>query len=150
MKPTSMPIFAALVLLAVGCGGERTSTPPPAGAGGETTRERHDAGHAPHAERIALGTVEIGALRIEVFQVIELAAGAEGDFDLDFAAGVALPVVRGWIGDESGRGSMKALFERETATRMHGHPEVPDPFTDDALLWLDVEGVGKGSIAVHR
>jgi len=138
--------FAVLALLA-GCSHDHdhaaAPTTTPAAAGGAAAHE-----HV-HGDRIALGELKLGAHVVQVFQVAPIVAGAEGDFDLDFAG--ALPVgVRGWIGAESGQGSRKVQFERETAARMHGHPEVPKPVADDARFWLEIDGAGRGSVALHR
>jgi len=149
MKPLVHILLVTAGLLAAGCGpGE--PTPPPAGGREAAPAPEADHGHE-HTDRLDLGRVRIGGSEIQVFQVIALVPGEEGDFDLDFAEGATLPgAVRGWIGDESGRGSRKARFEAETATRMHGHPEVPDPLAAEAMLWLEVEGVGKAGVALRR
>lgn len=110
-------------------------------------------GHV-HANREALGDVKVGDHTISVFQVAKIVPGKEGDFDLDFPAGKALPsAVRGWIGVESGQGALKVRFEKETASRMHGHPEVPSPLPEGSSLWIEVEeqtGVSKASVAFRR
>ena len=107
-----------------------------------------ESGHV-HTQRTDLGEVTIGAHVIHVFQVAKLVPGKEGDFDLDFAAGKSLPTaVRAWLGIESAVGSRKVRFEKETGTRMHGHPEVPNPLPEGSKLWLDIEGVGKAAVAV--
>lgn len=112
-----------------------------------------DPGHGQeHTERTALGDVKVGDFTIAVFQLSKVQAGHEGDFDLDFAAGQALPdTLRGWVGIESGQGSAKVRFGKVSATRMHGHPEVPDPLPADSKLWLEVEtptGTQKASVAL--
>lgn len=110
-------------------------------------------GHV-RTERQALGEIRVGEHTIGVFQVAKITPGKEGDFDLDFPAGVALPsAVRGWIGVESGQGALKVRFEKETASRMHGHPEVPSPLPDGSALWIEIEGqtgVAKASVAFRR
>lgn len=154
MKIPFLLAVLSLLLPASGCGDQPDTTPQGSAGGGAPAdtpvpADAQQHGHL-HGDRIHLGAVELGDLRIEVFQVVELVPGKECDFDLDFAAGTTLPTIRGWLGDETGRGSRKALFEQETAERMHGHPEVPDPLAADAALWLDVEGAGKGSVMVRR
>jgi hypothetical protein len=118
---------------------------PPAPAAGE-------AGHA-HTERTPLGEVKLGEHAVQVFRLSAIEPGKESDFDLDFAAGKPLPgTVRGWIGIESGVGSMKVRFAKETATRMHGHPEVPKPLPDGSRLWLEVEtpaGAQRASLPIQ-
>jgi hypothetical protein len=110
-------------------------------------------GHV-HTDRQALGDVKVGEHTISVFQVAKIMPGKEGDFDLDFPAGKALPsAVRGWIGAESGQGALKVRFDKETASRMHGHPEVPSPLPAGSSLWIEIEGptgVAKGSVAFRQ
>ncbi len=143
--------FAPIALLALGsaCSEEPAATAdpqPPAAAA--------DPGHQHDpAQRVDLGTGEIGGVLVHAFQVTTPVPGAEGDFDLEFAPGTLLPIVRGWVGEESGVGSRKARFQRETDTRMHGHPEIPDPLADGARFWLEIEVGGataKGSFAIRR
>ncbi len=137
--------FAALVLAA--CSGETTSVNKPVDSGGAATGHERE-----HGERQALGGVVIGPHTISVFQLGGVPAGKEADFDLDFPAGKPLPgTVRGWIGEESGKGSMKVRFAKETDTRMHGHPEVPSPLAAGSRFWLEIEADGsvvKGSVAI--
>lgn len=144
------------VLWIAGCGGRTAAPPGPEPGAGAPAGHDHaaEAGHDhekdhdhEHAERRALGTVRPGGRRIDVFQVAPVAPGAEADFDLDFEAGVPLPAaVRGWIGVESGRNSRKVRFAKESASGMHGHPEVPDPLPDGCAFWIEVEDGG----ATHR
>jgi hypothetical protein len=112
-----------------------------------------EAGHEPHGERVDLGKAKIGDVEIHVFQIVKPAPGKEADFDLEFAAGTVLPVIRGWIGVESGVGSRKTRFAKESDTLMHGHPETPDPLAPEARFWIEVESKGalaKGSFALVR
>lgn len=156
MKPTlALSLFASLTLAA--CGGDTPKHPtgththadgtvhkdepaPPAGAHG------HE-----HGERIELGTIKVGEHTISVFQMAKIEAGKEAEFDLDFAEGKSLPAtVRGWIGIESAKGSMKVKFEKETEARMHGHLEAPGPIPAGSMLWIEIEGAGgtsKASVA---
>ncbi len=139
-------VALSLVFLAFACTKDEPVTPQPAAGQPGTAPE-----HAPHTDRIALGELSVGGVTIAVFQVAPVAPGKEGDFDLDIAAGVpSTGVIRGWIGVESAEGSMKTRFEKETATRMHGHPEVPMTMPDGSKLWLEVEsaaGTQRASIA---
>ena len=104
-----------------------------------------------HTDRQDLGELVLGTYKVRVFQVAPVTAGAEGDFDLDFEAGKALPTaVRGWIGSEDGVGSRKIRFAKETENGMHGHPEAPSPLAPDARVWIEIESAGKGSVAPKR
>lgn len=141
--------------LLAACGGDqKTDGAHPAGthvhADGTVHTDEPAAGaheHS-HADRVALGEVKVGDHVIAVFQIAKIELGKEGDFDLDFPAGKALPsAVRGWIGVESAQGSLRVRFEKETDSRMHGHPEVPNPLPEGSKLWLEIEGAGGASKA---
>lgn len=143
MKSESLP---ALVLGAIGLLGCSPAAPPTAAQPTPAPAPTHNHNHA---ERVELGQVELAGHRVSVFQVAPVVPGQEGDFDLDFAGTTALPdAVRGWIGIESGLGSVKVRFARETERRMHGHPEAPAPLPAGAKFWLEIEGAaGKAKAA---
>lgn len=133
-----------LVLFAA-CGGGDAQHPPGTHVHADGTVHRDD--HAPakddheHGERQALGSVVLGPHTLAVFQDGVPMPGKEGHIDLEVAAGQALPeAVRGWIGVESAQGSRKVRFEKESATNLHGHVEVPDPLPAGSALWLEVDG----------
>jgi hypothetical protein len=152
MKAPFTCLTSLLVVLAA-CSKDPSGGAPPTGTGQKPDPTAGASGHAPHVNRDALGDVRIGEHTISVFQVAKIAPGKEGDFDLDFPAGKALPAaVRGWIGAESGQGSMKVRFEKETESRMHGHPEVPSPLPEGSSLWIEIEGPtgGKASVAFKK
>jgi hypothetical protein len=117
----------------------------------------HPAGHAgeehEHGGTAALGEVKVGTYTVKV-AAGAIEAGKEAEIDLTFADGVALPsTVRGWIGIESGVGSMKTKFGKEGAAGMHAHLEVPKPLPAGGMLWLEIEGASgtsRGSIAIQR
>lgn len=97
-----------------------------------------------HGERKELGERKAFERSFKVVQYGDVEAGAEAAFELEFAAGKdRINTVRGWIGDKSGKGSMKSLWELEGETNLHGHVEVPKELLDSAQLWLDLEHDGK-------
>lgn len=140
--------LAACTLLS-SCGKDPAAGPAPTEKGAVQTSS---AGHEHvHTDRQDLGELTLGTYKVRVFQVAPVTAGQEGDIDLDFEAGKALPsAVRGWIGTEDGAGSRKVRFAKETEIRMHGHPEAPSPLAADAKVWIEIEGAGKGSLAPKR
>jgi hypothetical protein len=138
----------AVCSLFTACGKQATQpdTKTPSTQGANAAAHEHV-----HTDRQDLGELTLGAHKVRVFQVAPVTPGQEGDFDLDFEAGKALPAaVRGWIGSEDGAGSRKVRFAKETENRMHGHPEVPSPLASDAKVWIEIEGAGKGSLAPKR
>ena len=141
-------LFSALVF--AGCHHDDPQAHP-AGAG-----QDHPAGHAgeeghAHGGETALGEVKVGTYAIKV-TAGAIEPGKEAEVDLTFADGVALPgTARGWIGIESGVGSMKVKFGKESATVLHAHVEVPKPLPAGSMLWVEIEaasGTSKGSIAL--
>ena len=107
------------------------------------------AGHG-HGEEVPLGEVKLGENSVQVVQAGKVEAGKEAAFELAFPKGKPMPAtVRGWIGIESGQGSMKAKFDKE-GDGMHGHVEAPKPLPAGSKLWLEVEtsaGSSKVSVA---
>lgn len=133
------------LFLLAGCGGGDAQHPSGTHVHADGTVHRDDhapqTGDHPHGERQALGQAVLGAHTLAVFQEGALVPGKEAHIDLDVAAGQALPeVVRGWVGVESGQGSRKARFDKESATNLHGHLEVPDPLPAGSALWLEIDG----------
>lgn len=154
-------LFLLPFLAVFGCSREPSPATPPtddhSGPAHKPSEEHGEpaGGHEhTHGERIDAGEAKIGDLVVHAYQIVKPVPGKEADFDLDFAPGTTMPVVvRGWIGVESGKGSMKVRFEKETDLRMHGHPETPDPLVADARLWVEIEtktGVVRGSFALPK
>lgn len=136
------------LLAACGGGDAQHPTGTHVHADGTVHRDEHAPAKDDHpaGERHALGQAVLGAHTLAVFHEGALVPGEEGHIDLDVAAGATLPeVVRGWIGVESGQGSRKARFEKESATTLHGHVEVPDPLPAGSSLWLEIDGTA-GSV----
>lgn len=154
MNPFLLPAVILLAALS-SCAKESAAVPPGyhRHADGSLHADADHAAEHTHADRQPCGEVQLAGLRIAVFQVVAIAPGKEADFDLDFAAGSSLPeAVRGWIGEASAKGALKVRFAKETPTRMHGHPEVPDPLPEGSQLWLEIDtaaGVEKGSVALR-
>jgi hypothetical protein len=147
MNQTLILLFAASLFAACG---DKT---PPAGThthADGTVHANEPGGHV-HTERTPLGEIKVGEHTVGVFQLAKIEAGKQADFDLDFPAGKLLPsTVRGWIGVESGQGSMKVKFDKETPTRMHGHPLAPSPIPAASAFWVEIEEGGvtkKASVA---
>lgn len=139
-------LFPALVFLtACGANDHPQQTPATPGPSSPVPHE--------HLDRVALGELTLGPHRFAVFQVAPIAPGQEADFDLDFPTAELPKAIRGWIGPESGHGVAKALFRKETAQRLHGHPEVPAPIPADSAIWFEAEtasGPARASLPLPR
>ncbi len=141
MKHLTLLICAVLPLAAC----TKTDDPktPPANTGTNTGAgaATDDHGHGP---RKPLGAMTIGAHTFDVVQLGDVAAGKQAVVELEFAAGKPLPATaRGWIGAESGQGSVKAPFDKEGEHGMHAHLEVPKTLPAGSALWIELEDGGK-------
>lgn len=102
----------------------------------------HEQKHAEneHGARKELGSKTAFERTFKVVQYGDVKAGAEAAFELEFAAGKdRIDTVRGWIGEKSGKGSMKSMWQLEGETNLHGHVEVPKELLDSAQLWMELE-----------
>jgi hypothetical protein len=101
-----------------------------------------------HGERQQLDDAEVFGRSIKVVQLGDVEAGHEAAFELQFESGkVRITTVRGWIGIESGIGSMKSLFMLENKQDLHGHVDAPKIIPKDSKLWLEFELDGKRETA---
>jgi hypothetical protein len=157
MRVTST-VFAMMVGLVLVTGCERAAeqgaaTPAAAGHTHEhadgTTHADHDLEHDgdmdndhDHGEEVALGTVTIGGMEVELAQAHgKVEAGEEGHLV------VKLPyndngetVVRAWIGTEDRTTSLIGKGEYAPA---HGdydiHAMAPDPLPENVMWWIEIE-----------
>lgn len=128
-------LFVCLVPFAACSKSESTTTTPPKTGAAEPMDH--------HGDEKPLGAMTIGAHTFQLVQLGDVAAGKEAVFELDFAKDKALPAtVRGWVGVESGEGSMKARFSKE-GDHLHAHLEVPKTLPAGSKLWLEIEENGK-------
>lgn len=135
-----LPVLFACVLPFCSCSKSATptTTPPPGG-----TAEPMDHGHG--AEH-PLGAMTIGAHTFQLAQFGDVVAGKEAVFELEFAKDKAVPgTVRGWVGVESGEGSMKARFGKEGDHGLHAHLQVPATLPAGSKLWIEIEENGKST-----
>lgn len=91
-----------------------------------------------HLDGRSLGKVKIGAHEVEVFQDGKVEPGKEANFELKVSGEPAPIAIRGWIGIESGRGSVRTKAHDHDG-EIHLHVEVPDHIPADAQLWVEVE-----------
>lgn len=97
-----------------------------------------------HGEEKPLGSLTIGAHTFQLLQLGDVAAGKEAVFELALAKDKPVPaLVRGWVGVESGEGSMKARFGKEGDHGLHAHLEVPKALPAGSKLWIEIEENGK-------
>ncbi len=130
-----------LVSLAA-CGADTPANPKPTGASG-TTEPMADE----HGTPRPLGKITLNGMQIEVALLGEISGGV-ANIDVEFPAGSRLPeIVRGWVGIESAVGSRKAQLQKESATGLHGHLDMPKTVPDGSQIWIEVESGGKTNAA---
>mgnify|MGYP003642435736 CR=1 FL=1 len=132
------------ILFLVACGAKE-SQDNDKGKGNEEASHKetgHDEGG--HGEAQQLGKMKAHGREFAVVQMGDIHAGEEGAVELEFATGAdRITTVRGWVGIESGEGSMKGKFELEGEKTMHGHIDVPSPIPAGSKLWLSFDVDGK-------
>lgn len=135
----TLPLLFVCLLPFAACGKTDPSTPTTPPKSG--TAEPMDHGHG---EEKPLGTLTIGAHTFQLLQLGDVAAGKEAVFELALAKDKPVPaLVRGWVGVESGEGSMKARFGKEGDHGLHAHLEVPKALPAGSKLWIEIEENGK-------
>ncbi len=136
-------VFASSAALS-GCGGEPEKTPGTEEPADEhaghnhAPGEGHDDDHGGEDDGTTLGTVTAAGTKIQVVLHGEITGGEEAHVDLKAVSGPDPENVRGWIGLESGEGSMKGKAE-PTSGGYHLHAEAPAEMTTDMKLWIEVE-----------
>ena len=102
--------------------------------------------HDDHGPEHPLGEVTLGGIKVQIVLCGDAEPGKEAHFDVRFPAGSKRPeTLRGWIGLESGQGSMKTRFQNEGDTTMHGHIVAPKPLPEGSLAWFEVDGAAGNS-----
>jgi hypothetical protein len=101
----------------------------------------HKHEHAHGDEKHALGEVTLGGVVLVVTLHGDAVPGKESE--VTFVAKGAAPkgVIRGWIGSENGKGSVKGKAHSED-DGMCIHCEVPKPLPADAKVWLELDADG--------
>jgi hypothetical protein len=143
MKHRTFPFLLLLLTTACSKPADPGGAPPTPSGGGEPM--------GAHGKEQPLGPLTVGAHTFEVVQEGDVVAGKEAFFDLHLAKDQPAPaVVRGWLGVESGEGSMKARFGKEGDHGLHAHIDTPKVLPAGSKLWIEVEHDGKttrGAIA---
>lgn len=136
-----LPVLFACVLPVGSCSKPAAPTTTlPQGGATEPMEHSHGAEHP-------LGAMTIGAHTFQLVQLGDVVAGKEAVFELGFAPDKKMPgTVRGWVGVESGEGSMKARFDKEGDRGLHAHLQVPPTLPAGSRLWIEIEEHGKTTI----
>ncbi len=112
-------------------------------AGHDHGAEGHS--HDAHGKEQQLGEVKAGDFTFNAIQFGDVVGQSEAVFTLTYAQSPA-PELRLWIGNEDGRGSVKALLSYDKEQKhYHGHVEVPGALPEGAAVWLEATADGKTS-----
>lgn len=95
-------------------------------------------GHMHEGEEHHLGTIMVGGAELEVTMIGEAEPNAEVHIDIVQTGGERPAAVRLWIGDSTGRGSLKSKADGHD-NHFHGHTEAPAEITAETELWIEVE-----------
>lgn len=128
-----IPVITAAIAALLACG------TPLAAADGHAGHSH--AGHS-HGPVEAVGTVDISVYKIAVSASGEIAAGKQWHVELRLNPDQPVPkAIRLWVGNESGRGSVRAKAEAEKDAKgeYSAHVEVPSPLPADGKLWIAIE-----------
>lgn len=96
----------------------------------------------PHGEKIVIGTATLGAWELSPHRFNAIVPGADLEAGVDLSPAEPAPqALRIWIGDESGRGSIKAKADPINGSpgTWHAHVTVPDPIASGAQYWVELE-----------
>ena len=105
--------------------------------------DKHDHEHDEHkGEKKELGEKKVGEYKIKATQVGDVKPGEEAVFVLVLSGKEKPKAVRGWVGVESGKGSIKSKAEDEDK-EFHLHHEVSKPMPKNSQLWIEVESGSK-------
>jgi hypothetical protein len=99
-----------------------------------------------------LGEVTLNGTTFTVELEGHLKAGEECEVKLTPKGAIPAGVLRGWIGDESGKGSVKGKAHNEDGA-LCVHAEAPKPIPADAKIWLELDVDGnksKASLALPK
>jgi hypothetical protein len=99
-----------------------------------------------------LGEITLGGTTFTVELEGHVHAGEECEVKLTPKGAIPAGVLRGWIGDESGKGSVKGKAHKEDGA-LCVHAEAPKPIPADAKIWLELDVDGnksKASLALPK
>ncbi len=97
----------------------------------------HD-GHS--GEEFELATEEFGDFKVKVVQIGEWSPKLDGVLECILVDPKKEPnAIRAWVGNQQADGVIKAKGARQSASDYDIHVELPDEFTEDALLWIELE-----------
>ncbi|MBA3700723.1 MAG: hypothetical protein H0W78_17890 [Planctomycetes bacterium] len=113
--------------------------------------KKEDHKHA-HGHEHALGEITLNGAAFTVALDGHVKPGEEVEIILKSKGALPKGVMRGWVGIESGKGSVKGKAHDEDGG-LCMHAEVPNPLPADAKVWVELDGDGgkaKASLALPK
>jgi hypothetical protein len=108
-------------------------------------------GHNHGNQPIINESLTIAGVTLNIAAQGNFVPGADYHIEIALVSGTQGAVVRLWIGEEDGVGSLKTKADSH-GDHYHGHALVPIKINSKTALWVDVTGVdgqtGKGRIAL--
>ncbi len=105
----------------------------------EKADHKHD-----HEKAVAVGEATLNGVAFTVSLIGDVHPGEEVEIKLTPKGELPAGVVRGWIGIESGKGSVKGKSHKEEGD-LCVHAEVPKPIPADAKVWVEIDVDGNKS-----
>jgi hypothetical protein len=128
IAPLSLTLGLAVALIAV----------PAFVASPVQAEEKKEEPKGEHAAGAKLGEVTLGGTVFTVELAGKIEPGKEVEIKLTPKGALPSGKIRGWIGIESGKGSMKGHSHKED-TGLCVHAEAPETIAADAKIWLEIE-----------
>lgn len=133
------------------CSSEETKPVPPSPAPAPTVAAPSGHGHNHGNQPIINESLTIAGVTLNIAAQGNFVPGADYHIEIALVSGTQGAVVRLWIGEEDGVGSLKTKAGSH-GDHYHGHALVPIKINSKTALWVDVTGVdgqtGKGRIAL--
>ncbi len=107
--------------------------------GGGDAADAHDHGHGAGAITHAIDAAAFGGRSMTVEVAGSLTPGSELHVEGSIDVGEKAPVLRMWVGTETGVGSMKARGDVHGG-HFHVHVVVPDEVPAGSALWIEAMG----------
>ena len=143
MRLISNTVLLGTLLLVTACGSkeEVVNTPKPAPTPPPTSTPAQSAhGHSHGNQPIISMSLSLVGVTLDINAQGTLRPNAEYHIEIALVAGTPGAVVRLWIGDESGVGSMKSKADGH-GDHYHAHAIVPKEINEKTALWIEVQSV---------
>ncbi|MBT4529890.1 MAG: hypothetical protein HOC27_01680 [Phycisphaerae bacterium] len=133
-------ILGSMLLLASCGSAEEKAAPTPTQGMAPTTTADTGHGHNQGAQPTTSMSLSLAGVTLDIAAKGTLRPNAEYRLEMALVSGEPGAIVRVWIGDESGTGSMKTKADGH-GDHYHGHALVPKEISEKTALWIEVQSV---------